>query len=243
MHAPRRSLRILTLSTALGVGLLTTGVAHADPMILFGEGPESLAVDDEKGKLTAEGKKTALKELDKIPGEDAWDLRVYIEMPRKAAEGPLYFEFFRKGETQAFWRWEDTYGGEKYYSNSILLEGDNQFNKDASYTVKVIQVGGSGKDITIISGKIKLINTGREPEPDEGGEEEDEISDQDELDSLGGPDEEEEPDAAPAPEPPPVPETPANKKGCSMTGTAAGFNGLLVLGLLGLSTRRRRKDS
>ena len=39
-----------------------------------------------------------------------------------------------------------------------------------------------------------------------------------------------------------MPETPANKKGCSMTGTAAGFNGLLVLGLLGLSTRRRRKD-
>ena len=142
----------------------------------------------------------------------------------------------------------DDYDGRRYVLVNILLEGNVGFNKDRTYKVKVLQVNSRGKDVVLASGSIKLINTGRKVEEEEGaggeggeGEEEYESQSQDEMDSLAGPDEPDEPDA-PTPEVAPPPVEPA-KKGCSVGGDYdAGINGLMILALAGLGFRRRKSE-
>lgn len=230
---------------ALTAAIYSVGsVAYAGEL-KFGEGMSSLETDD-KGKLTDAGEKSALKKLDKIPGEDAWDLKVWAKLDHNNP-GPLYVEFFQtiNGEQHIVWRYEDgEYQGEKHYSMSIVLEGNNGFNKDREYYVKVIQVNDKGKDVKMADGKIKLINTGREPEEggDGDGDEEEDVSEQDALDSFAtGDDEEEVPDEDPSTGEAP-PETEASKKGCSVTGNQGlAWNGLIVLAMLGgIAVRRRR---
>lgn len=243
-----RLLRALTFTTVIGLGGLFTASTAMAGEIKFGEGPSSLEVDD-SGKLTDAGRKTAVKELDKIPGEDAWDLRVYAKLD-KGAGGPLYVEFWqtvevmgKKQVAKVFHHEDPNYEGGKYVDYNILLEGKVGFNKDRTYDVYFVQVGKKGKDIRLASAKLKLINTGREPEEGEdgGGEEEEEETDQDELDSLGGDDEEEEEEGAPDEAPP---ETEASKKGCSVDadGMGMGFNGALALLLIGGAAFARRRD-
>jgi MYXO-CTERM domain-containing protein len=239
----RRILRTLAFTTALALGAFGAGAAHAAE-IKFGEGPSSLAVDD-AGMLTDAGRKTAVKALDKVPGEDAWDLRVWAKLD-KGAPGPLYVEFWQNVEIMGqkqnaiVLRHEEAgYQGEKYVSYSILLEGRLGFNKDRTYQVKFVQVGSKGQDITLANADLRLINTGRKSEEekaeekeDEEKEDEEEEEDQDDLDTLGGPDPE------PAPETGAPPETEAGKKGCHV-GEDVGFVGLLAVGL-GVAARRRR---
>lgn len=219
-------------------------VAYAGEL-KFGEGMSALETDD-KGKLTEAGKGTIIKELDKVPGEDAWDLKVWAKLDHNNP-GPLYLEFFQtiNGNQSIVWRYEDgEYNGEKYYTMSMLLEGNNGFNKDREYYVKAIQVNDKGKDVKMAEGKIKLINTGRQPEEggDGDGDSEEDVSEQDALDSFASGDDEEE---APPEEPETTeapPETEASKKGCSVTGTQGlAWNGLIVLAMLGGVAMRRRK--
>ena len=139
MITSRRVVRISLLSAALSLGAV--GLAHAGP-ILVGEGMDALAVDDD-GKITAEGKKTAIKELDKIPGEDAWDFTLYTELSGKAAEGPMYIEFYNKiqGNMTLVYRHEDSgYDGAKKYRTNFLLEGNSGFNKDRVTRV-IVRIG------------------------------------------------------------------------------------------------------
>lgn len=244
-----RLLRRVAIITTLGLGgLFTADVAHAAE-IKFGEGPSSLAVDDE-GKLTDAGRKTAVKELDKIPGEDAWDLRVWAKLD-KGKGGPLYVEFWQtvevmgKSQKAKVWHHEDSqYEAQKYVNYNMVLEGKVGFNKGRTYDVYFVQVDKKGKDIRIGSAKLKLINTGREPDPGDEAEkkkkEEEEASAQDELDGLSGPDEEEEEERDPEPDEAP-PETEASKKGCSVD-SGSGFNGALILLLLGAAAFTRRRS-
>lgn len=237
-----RCFQVFAITTAL---YSVASVAYAGEL-KFGEGMKSLETDD-KGKLTAAGEKSALKKLDKIPGEDAWNLKVWAKLDNNNP-GPLYLEFFQTidGEQSIVWRYEDgQYDGEKYYTMSMLLEGNNGFNKDREYYVKAIQVNDKGKDVKMADGKIKLINTGREPEEDGGdgdGDAEEEISEQDALDSFATGDAEEEgpPDEDPSTGEAP-PETDASKKGCSVAGNQGlAWNGLIVLLMLGGVAMRRR---
>ena len=95
MHSSihKRFRRVPAVALGLFLTFSLSAVAFAGPM-KFGEGMNSLETDD-KGELTAEGKKTVLKELDKIPDEDAWDLNLWAELERGRAEGPIYVEFRR----------------------------------------------------------------------------------------------------------------------------------------------------
>lgn len=240
MRTTRNWLKIGAAATGLMVALMATPALAGD--LKFGEGVDSLEVDD-KGALTSAGKKSAIKELDKIPGEDEWDLNLWASLDKGRDEGPLYIEFWQKvqGSDSIVYRHEmNNYDGRRLLIVSILLDGNIGFNKDRTYKVKAVQVNSRGKDLILASGSLKLINTGRKVEEseDEGGdgEEERESASQDELDTLAGPDEEEEPDKEPV-APPPV--EPA-KKGCSVGGEYdAGFNGLMILALAGLGFRRR----
>jgi MYXO-CTERM domain-containing protein len=243
MRTPRKWLKRIAAATGLAVALMATPALAGD--LKFGEGVGSIEVDD-NGKYTG-GK--AVKELDKIPGEDAWDLNLWASLDGGRAEGPLYIEFWQKvqGQDAIVHRHEmDDYDGRRYVLVNIVLEGNVGFNKDRTYKVKVLQVNSRGKDVVLASGSLKLVNTGRQPEEEEAGEgaegeeEEYESQAQDERDSLAGPDDEEEPDAEPAPEPPPVE---PSKKGCSVGGEYdAGINGLMILALAGLGFRRRKGE-
>jgi MYXO-CTERM domain-containing protein len=243
MRTLRNWLKIGAAATGLVVALTATPALAGE--FKFGEGIDSLQVDD-KGKLTADSKKNALKELDKIPGEDEWDLNLWASLDGGRDEGPLYIEFWQKvqGNDAIVYRHEmNDYDGRRQILVSIILEGNVGFNKDRTYKVKAVQVNSRGKDLVLATGSLKLINTGRKVEEEEGagegGEEERESASQDELDSLAGPDEEDEPDAEPV-APPPV--EPA-KKGCSVAGEYdAGFNGLMILALAGLGLRRRKEQ-
>ncbi len=239
----RRLLRTVTLSTVIALGTLLFAAPAWAGEIKFGEGPSSLEVDDQ-GKLTEAGRKTAVKELDKMPGEDAWDLRIWAKID-KGAPGPLYVEFWQtvevlgKTQTAIVHRHEDNqYEGGKYVNYNILLEGKVGFNKDRTYDVYFVQVNAKGKDMRLASTKLKLINTGREPPPDEeGDEDEEELDEQDELDGLDGDEDggDEPADAAP-------PETEASKKGCSIdAGPVGNFDGALLLMLVAAASRRRRR--
>lgn len=244
MRTPRNWLKRIAAATGLAVALMATPALAGD--LKYGEGVGSLEVDED-GKLTG-GK--SVKELDKIPGEDAWDLSLWASLDGGRAEGPLYIEFWQKvqGQEAIVHRHEmDDYDGRRYVLVNILLEGNVGFNKDRTYKVKLLQVNSRGKDVVLATGSLKLINTGRQPEEEEpakgeeGEEEEYESQAQDERDSLAGPEDEgQEPDAPTAAEPPPVE---PSKKGCSVAGEYdAGINGLMLLALAGLGLRRRKSE-
>ncbi len=235
----RRSLHRMLLVSAFALPLTASSIASAGE-IKFGQ--EMLDVDD-KGALSAEGKKKTVTELDNVPGEDAWLAFTWAKVD-KGAEGPLYVEFFQElnGEQMLVWRYEEpSYDGSKYVSMEIELEGRLGFNKDRTYNVRVVQVNAKGKDIVLSKSKIKLIKSGKEPEPeeDEGGDEteEDEL---DEFDTYGESEEPPEEEETPSEAPPPVE---PSKKGCSIDSDAFGFNGAMALfGLAGgLLYRRRRR--
>ena len=233
----RRPLHRLITDAAFAAPMLTSVIAYAGE-IKFGA--QELAVDD-KGVITAEGKKAAVSELDNIPGEDAWQAFVWAKLDN-AGEGPLYFEFYQEinGQNSLVFRHEENgFDGAKYFSGEIELQGRIGFNKDRTYTVRAIQVSAKGKDLELAKGKIKLIKSGKEPPPEEKDDEDDELADQDEHDSLGG--DEEEPSTPPPTEAPPPVEP--KKKGCSIDSDAfGGFNGALVLfGIAGGLLYRRRR--
>ena len=243
-------------STLLTVSL-ATGLAHAGEL-KFGEGPSSLETDD-NGKLTSAGAKTALKQLDKIIGEDAWDLKVWARVDRGVA-GPMYIEFYQtvNGQRSIVHRHEMDFEGGKHFTESVMLEGSQGFNKNRTYQVVVIQNDGK-KDIKLAEGKIKLIKTDRKPEGGDGGGDGDgdggsdggegggdaapACSEQDRLDGFcedgggggGGADE-----PAPDAKPPETPD-PGKQKGCSVdTGDAGGPAALMLLLVAGAGFVRRR---
>jgi MYXO-CTERM domain-containing protein len=233
-------------SATLATGLLFATNALAGEM-KFGEGSASLQTDD-SGKLTDGGKKSSIKEIDKVPGEDVWDLKIWMQI--KGAAGPLYVEFYQtvQGQESIVHREDIPYEGEKFITASVPLEGGQGFNKNRTYRVQAIQNDGK-RDIKLAGATIKLINTGRKPEKGEGdgegGEDtegEEEVSEQDVLDTLAGPDEDGGDDPGDAD--PPTTDSPTKKKGCSVTGDAdLGFSGLMVLVLAGIGMRRERRRS
>ncbi len=215
--------------------------------IWFGTGADSLAVD-ENNAVTSEGAKTKATEVDRIPGEEDWEIRVAAKLNGYAGEGPIYTEFYQtvQGQEYIVWRHEGMHDGSRNYVATFVLEANVGFNKDREYRVQIVQNNGK-KDIVLARGKVKLIDTGRKPaeeagEGEEEGEGEDKPSKQDELDTLAGDDGEEEveDEGGDGEAPPPIEDTPAKKKGCSVTdGTDWGFSGVLVLLALGFATNRR----
>ncbi|HLT36046.1 MAG TPA: hypothetical protein VK034_07165 [Enhygromyxa sp.] len=209
--------------------------------IWFGTGQDSLETDDE-GKLTDAGAKSRSTEVDQIPGEEDWELKLHARMGKYAAEGPLYTEFYQtiQGKEYIVYRHEDMdYDGARLYTTVILLEGNIGFNKDREYRVQIVQNNGK-KDIVMARGKVKLIDTGREPPKEEGEDEEED----DEGEGEGEEDEEEDDEGGGGEAPPPIEDTPAKKKGCTVvSGGAAdlGFSGIAIL-LLAAASRRRRRD-
>ena len=226
---------LLSASAFVGAALFSQAVLAGEIKI----GQQPLAVDD-TGKLTADGKKAAVDQLDEVPGEDTWVAHIWAALDNRAP-GPLYFEFFQEvnGEQSVVLRHEVAdYDGGKFWSGEVELPGRIGFNKDRTYTIKAVQVNAKGKDIELARGKIKLIKSGKAPPKEEDDEEDKEA--QDEADSLGGDD-----DEGGAPKPPPTeappPLEPA-KKGCTVDIDASDpWNGALVLlGIGGLALRRRR---
>jgi hypothetical protein len=250
--AMRTILRAMLTSTTFAAGLLIATSAWAGPgdeEIWFGTGADSLATD-ENNKVTSEGAKTKTAEVDRIPGEEDWEIRIAARLNGYAGTGPLYVEFYQtiSGEEHIVFRHEvPDYDGSRNFILTTVLEANHGFNKNKDYRVQIIQNNGK-RDIVLARGKIKLIDTGREApeEADEGEGGEDEASKQDEIDTLAGGDEDEEPaeeggggdDVAP----PPIEDTPAKKKGCAVVDDdVLGFSGVLILLALGAGTRRRRE--
>lgn len=232
--SPRNHLlRRLTLSTAFALAALCSTVALAGE-VKVGTGPIQL---DDKGKITS--KDVLVDTLDEIPGEDVWKAFVYAKLDNPAP-GPLYVEFYQDldGNKTLVWRHEEPdFQGDKYINVELDLEGGKGFNKNRTYDIKVTQVSAKGKDLTLATGKIKLIKSGKKP-PKDPNEEEEADPDQDAHDSLAG-DEPDTGDEKPKEAPPPV--EPKAKKGCSIDSDSSTWNGalfLLVLGA-GLATRRR----
>ena len=251
MHM-KRYLRNRVLPTLLFVCTAFASSAAFAGDIKIGQDKELATT--EKGNLTGEGRSAAVSELDNVPGEDLWVCYLWAQVDR-GAEGPLYIEFFQEvnGQESIVHRHEEAnYDGGKYINIPIELEGNVGFNKERTYTIKIVQANAKGKDIVLGKSKIKLVKSGRKPaEPEEGagggGDEEDEASAQDIADSLAGPDEEEqteEPDAEPdTGEEAPPPGEP--KKGCSVSADQpTGFSGPLVLLLAaaGLGFGRRKRS-
>jgi MYXO-CTERM domain-containing protein len=256
----RSVLRKVLMSATVAIAATTAGFAvglapaeaWAGPNseeIWFGTGADSLEVD-ENGKLTEAGAKTKTSEVDRIPGEEDWELKLHARMGKHAAEGPLYVEFYQtvQGKEYIVYRHEDAdYGGERLYTNTILLEANIGFNKDREYRVQIVQNNGK-RDLVLAKGKVKLIDTGRQPEgaeeeeaaeedegeEDEGEEDEEEDEDEDEVEAAEGGEE----------APPPIDETPAKKKGCSVAAGGAADLGATGLGILLLAAAmgRRRRD-
>lgn len=234
--APRMQPHRWFLPTAVAMATLCTASVAWAGEIKFGT--TKLEVDD-KGNLTAAGRKAAVDTVDEVPAEDRWEIHLWAKLDN-AAPGPLYFQFSQdlNGTTSDVWRYDEAdYPGGKYFSADIELLGGKGFNKDRTYDVKAVQVSAKGKDITLATGKIKLIKTGKKPAKDPN-EEEEADPDQDAHDSLAG-DEPDTGDEKPKEAPPPV--EPKAKKGCSIDSDSSTWNGalfLLVLGA-GLATRRR----
>ena len=204
-------------------------------------GTSKLEVDD-KGNLTAAGRKDVVDTVDEVPGEDRWEVNLWAKLDN-AAEGPLYFQFYQTldGATSEVWRHDEAdFAGGKYYSADIALEGGRGFNKDRTYDVKAIQVSPKGKDLILATGKIKLIKSGKKPEKKPEDEEDKVPEDQDAHDSLAG-DEPEGDDSKPTEAPPPV--EPKAKKGCSVDSDSSAWNGALLLLVLGAGVAARRRRS
>ena len=253
----RPSLRNLLISATLTSAAFVVGfapdTAFAGPNseeIWFGTGVDSLETDD-NGKLTEEGAKTRSDEIDRIPSDEDWELKMHARMGKYAAEGPVYTEFYQEvnGQEYIVYRHEDLdYGGSRLYTTTILLEANIGFNKNREYRVQIVQNNGK-RDLVLAKGKVKLIDTGRELPSEEGEEEGEEEEDEEEEDEEEEDEEEEdeEPeegaeggDAAAEGPPPAEP----SKKGCSVNvdgGLADyGATGLGILLLAG--TLRRRRD-
>ncbi|MCA9697133.1 MAG: hypothetical protein KC431_06390, partial [Myxococcales bacterium] len=220
---------------------LSPDLAWAGPNseeIWFGTGADSLETNDD-GAVTSEGEKTKTKEVDAMPGEEDWEIRIHSRLGKYAAEGPLYVEFYGKlpdGEEYIVYRHEDPdYAGERFYNATLTLESNIGFNKNREYRVQILQNNGK-RDLILAKGTVTLIDTGREAPGggDDGAEAEDEGADEEAEDE--GEDEEEadddegdDGDGAP----PPIEETPKTKKGCSVVEVDdAGFSGTAILLLL-----------
>ena len=220
---------------ALTTALLTPAVAYAGDVKF---GAEPLAIDGE-GKLTADGKKSAITSLKSQPGEELWVVHVWAKID-KGGPGPLYVEFIGDrpggGKYTALRHEKADYQGEPYVSMEIELDGNTGFNKGKTYAVKVIQVSSKGKDIVLASSKLTIEYVEPEAGEDDGGGDTDgdEMSDQDALDTLVGGD-----DGSDSEGPPPVA---PKKKGCSIDASGlGGFSGLLLLFSVGAVAARRRR--
>lgn len=239
-----RLLRRLTLPTAFALAALCSTAAYAGDVKV---GATPLEVD-EGGKLTAKGKSAVVTELDEVPGEDVWIAHVYAKLDNPG-EGPLYVEFYQDldGNKSLVWRHdENNFAAEKFINLELELEGRKGFNKNRTYEIKVTQVSPKGKDLTLATGKIKLIKSGKKPEKKEEDEEETKTDpDQDAHDSLGGGDKGDgggeaggTPEGGGGEGPPPV----EKKKGCSVDVEESSWSGAMVLVALGAGfvLRRRR---
>ncbi|RMG98187.1 MAG: hypothetical protein D6705_06635 [Deltaproteobacteria bacterium] len=221
---------------ALSTLLLGVGTAHAGEIVV---GKEPLPTDD-KGKITAEGRKMAVSELHSAPGEEIWTIHIWASLDR-GAPGPLYIEFWDKWEgkdVKVPWAYEDpNYDGGKYYSASFELEGNVGFNVGHTYRLRAVQVNEKGKDVILAKGgKVKLIKT---PAPE--GQDEEETSEDEEENlppELRG-DDEPESETGEADQAPPEMEA-SKKKGCR-TGAPSPADGLLAAGLLLAAWLRRRR--
>ena len=237
---PMQSLRRWTLPTAVAMATLCSAasVAWAGEVKV---GAAKLEVDD-KGNLTASGRKGVVDTLDEVPGEDTWVAHVWAKLDN-AAEGPLYFEFYQSlaGTDSLVWRYEEPgFPGGKYFSGEIELAGGRGFNKDRFYEIKAVQVSPKGKDLTLAVGKVKLIKTGKKPEKSAADEDEDKAAaDQDALDSFAGGDEPK--GDEPKGDEPPPPVEPKAKKGCSIDSDASAWNGAMLLLVLGAGLIARRR--
>ena len=242
--SPRNHLlRRLTLSTAFALAALCSTVALAGE-VKVGSGPIQL---DDKGKITS--KDVLVDTLDEIPGEDVWKAFIYAKLDNPAP-GPLYVEFYQDldGNKNVVWRHEEPdFQGDKYINIEVDLEGGKGFNNNRTYDIKVTQVSPKGKDLTLATGKIKLIKSGKKPEKkpeDEGDEGGKTDPDQDAHDSFGGSGGGEGDGGsagsgdAPKEGPPPV----EKKKGCAIDSDDSGWTGAMVLLALGAGfiLRRRR---
>lgn len=233
-------IRSLTFAVVMAAGALVA------PDALAGEvkfGAEPLETDDQ-GNLTSAGRSAAIKEIKSLPGEEIWPLHVWAKID-KGAPGPLYVEFYGTipGSEKRYRAWayaHNGYEGEKFVSLSMELEGNVGFNKGRSYTVEVVQLNEKGKNLKLASSKITLayVEAEAEPESDDEGDEDgdEELSEQDELDSLGGDDEE-----GDAEGPPPV-DPASSKKGCRVDPGMGAAPGVLVLLMLGAGVTRRRRQ-
>jgi MYXO-CTERM domain-containing protein len=243
---PRNNLlRRLTLSSAFALAALSSTAAYAGE-VKIGATPIEI---DESGKITAQGKAAIVDTLDEIPGEDVWKAYLHAKLDNPAP-GPLYIEFFQdlNGTKSQVWRYdENNFNGDKYIYVELELEGRRGFNKNRTYDIKVTQVSPKGKELTLATGKIKLIKSGKKPEApkdDEGGDEERTPEEQDIHDSLAGGDGNDgggdgsNADSANNEGPPPV----EKKKGCSVDSDDTAWNGAMVLLALGAGfiLRRRR---
>ena len=237
-------LRRLTLSSAFALAALSSAAAYAGE-VKVGATPIEI---DGSGKITAQGKSAVVDTLDEVPGEDRWIAYVHAKLDNPAP-GPLYIEFFQNldGNKSSVWRHdENDFAGDKWFYGELELDGRKGFNKNRTYDIKVTQVNAKGKELTLATGKIKLIKSGKKPEaPKEDEKEEDQAAaEQDAHDSLGGGDGNDGAgDSTPKPDsasegPPPV----EKKKGCSVDADGNAWNGAMVLLALGAGfiLRRRR---
>jgi MYXO-CTERM domain-containing protein len=241
---------VATVTMALAVGLAPTQ-AWAGPEqeeIWFGTGVDSLEVG-ENGQVTAAGAKTKTDEVDRIPGEEDWELKLHTKMGKYAAEGPVYIEFYQSVQDKEYivYRHEDAdYDGARNYTAVILLEANIGFNKDRQYRVQIVQNNGK-RDLILAKGKVTLIDTGRKAEGEDeeaAGEEAEEAGDEEEVAEDEDEDEDDDEGGESEEAPPPIDDSPAKKKGCSVTdggATDLGATGLGIL-LLAATIRRRRRD-
>lgn len=236
-------LRRLTLSSAFALAALSSAAAYAGEVKV---GATPIEIDD-AGKITAKGKSAVVDTLDEVPGEDRWIAYVHAKLDNPAP-GPLYIEFFQEldGNKSSVWRHdENDFAGDKWFYGELELDGRKGFNKNRTYDIKVTQVNAKGKELTLASGKIKLIKSGKKPEAAKEEEKEDEAAaEQDAHDSLGGGDGNEG-DGSSTPNPGSASEGPPpveKKKGCSVDADGNAWNGAMVLLALGAGfiLRRRR---
>lgn len=226
------------LGTAVAMAALCSTAAWAGEVKV---GATELTVDD-KGNLTAEGRKAIVDTLDEVPGEDLWKAYIWAKLDN-AAEGPLYIEFYQNlnGSDSLVWRYEESnFNGGKYYSAEIELAGGRGFNKDRTYEIKAVQVSPKNKDITLATGKLKLIKSGKKPpkDPDEGKKTKEE-EEQDARDSLAEDDKSSDEPKPTEEAPPPV--EPKAKKGCTVDSDSSAWNGALLLLVVGAGVAARRR--
>ena len=241
-----RAQRYRFVSTHMAPLIGALALAGVSSVAFAGEvkvGAKPLETDD-NGKITGAARKAAVTKLENLPGEDLWQAHLWASLDG-GAPGPLYIEFYDRFDGKRFKVWhheESGYSGGKYLSVSLDLDGNIGFNKDHTYEIQIVQLNAKGKDVRLAGGgKVTLVRTAKEAEPeqedDENGEDTgsaEDLSEQDALDSLGGGNDDSNGDG----EPPEVKS--GDKKGCQV-GAPAGFSGLIVLVLLGAALGRERR--